>query len=261
MLLLSAFVLIGNPIIVLVIMSTIMRYPSRTAFLAGVTVAQISEFSLIFAALGREIGHIDDATVDLITLVGLITIGLSTYLILNARRVYQWLERPLEVFERRRPRPVSLEDAELAPEVIVFGIGRYGSQVVRDLAEAGRDVMGVDMDPRALERCDDLDVALVYGDADDPEFVADLPLEHAEWIISTLPDAGAAMALLQTLEHAPFDGRVAVTVLDPQEAEVLRAAGADRVFVPLVHAAHETVRMLGIDRPSGTIEDPASDDG
>jgi Kef-type K+ transport system membrane component KefB len=58
-LVLSAFVLIGNPIIVLVIMG-LMGYRKRTAFLAGLTVAQISEFSLIFAGLGLAVGHITE---------------------------------------------------------------------------------------------------------------------------------------------------------------------------------------------------------
>jgi Kef-type K+ transport system membrane component KefB len=48
---LSLFVLIGNPLIVLVIMG-LMGYRKRTGFLAGLTVAQISEFSLIFMAMG-----------------------------------------------------------------------------------------------------------------------------------------------------------------------------------------------------------------
>jgi hypothetical protein len=48
---LSLFVLIGNPLIVLAIMGA-MGYRKRTGFLAGLTVAQISEFSLIFMAMG-----------------------------------------------------------------------------------------------------------------------------------------------------------------------------------------------------------------
>ncbi|MEQ9042187.1 MAG: cation:proton antiporter, partial [Alphaproteobacteria bacterium] len=46
---LSLFVLIGNPLIVLAIMGAL-GYRKRTGFLAGLTVAQISEFSLIFMA-------------------------------------------------------------------------------------------------------------------------------------------------------------------------------------------------------------------
>jgi predicted Kef-type K+ transport protein len=55
---LSLFVLIGNPLIVLIIMG-IMGYRKRTGFLAGLTVAQISEFSLIFMAMGITLGHVD----------------------------------------------------------------------------------------------------------------------------------------------------------------------------------------------------------
>jgi len=46
---LSLFVLIGNPIIVLVIMG-LMGYPKRVSFLSGLAVAQISEFSLLGGA-------------------------------------------------------------------------------------------------------------------------------------------------------------------------------------------------------------------
>ncbi len=81
---LSLFVLIGNPLIVMVIMG-VMGYRKRTGFLAGLTVAQISEFSLILAALGVSLGHIENEIVGLVTLVGLITIGLSTYLILYSQ--------------------------------------------------------------------------------------------------------------------------------------------------------------------------------
>src|SRR3972149_9197255 len=97
---LSLFVLIGNPLIVMVIMGA-MGYRKRTGFLAGLTVAQISEFSLVFAALGLTLGHIDAATLGLITLVGLVTIGLSTYLILYSHPLYDRLAPHLGVFGQR----------------------------------------------------------------------------------------------------------------------------------------------------------------
>jgi len=62
---LSLFVLIGNPIIVMTIMG-FMGYRRRTGLLAGLTVAQISEFSLHVAALGVGLGHITGNTMGLI---------------------------------------------------------------------------------------------------------------------------------------------------------------------------------------------------
>jgi hypothetical protein len=98
----SGFVLIGKPIIVLIIMG-VMGYRRRTGFLAGLTVAQISEFSLIVAALGLSLGHITKEVVGLITLVGVVTIFVSSYLILYSGQLYRILARPLRVFERRNP--------------------------------------------------------------------------------------------------------------------------------------------------------------
>ncbi len=69
----SAFVLIGNPLIVMMLMGY-SRYTRRTGFLAGLTVAQISEFSLILIALGIKMGHISSDILSLVTIVGLITI-------------------------------------------------------------------------------------------------------------------------------------------------------------------------------------------
>ncbi len=57
---LSLFVLIGNPLIVMVILA-LMGYRKRTGFLAGLTVAQISEFSLIFMAVGVSLGHVTES--------------------------------------------------------------------------------------------------------------------------------------------------------------------------------------------------------
>ena len=51
----SIFVLIGNPLIVMSLMGY-SNYTKRTGFLAGLTVAQISEFSLIIVALGIKMG-------------------------------------------------------------------------------------------------------------------------------------------------------------------------------------------------------------
>jgi Kef-type K+ transport system membrane component KefB len=99
---LSLFVLIGNPLIVMAIMG-FMGYRRRTGFLAGLTVAQISEFSIVFVAMGITLGHVGVQALGLTTLVGLVTITVSTYMILYAQPLYERLAPWLRVFERDRP--------------------------------------------------------------------------------------------------------------------------------------------------------------
>ncbi|MCK5452547.1 MAG: cation:proton antiporter, partial [Candidatus Aenigmarchaeota archaeon] len=64
----SVFILIGNPLIVMTLMG-LMGYTKRNSFLAGLTVAQISEFSLILIALGVKMGHLTGEIISLITLI------------------------------------------------------------------------------------------------------------------------------------------------------------------------------------------------
>jgi Kef-type K+ transport system membrane component KefB len=142
----SVFVLVGNPLIVILIMAAL-RYPVRVGFLAGLTVAQISEFSLILAALGLSLGHITNATVSLITVVGLITIAGSTYLIMYSHQIYQRIQRWLIVFERSRTYPTEPAADDTDVDVILYGLGRFGSHLADRLSHTGHRILAVDFDP------------------------------------------------------------------------------------------------------------------
>ena len=95
-LLFSLFILIGNPFIVMLIM-TKLGHTRRTSFFAGLTVAQISEFSLIMLGIGIGLGHIDETILAMATTVGLITIAISSYLISYNAQVYKFLSPFLKI--------------------------------------------------------------------------------------------------------------------------------------------------------------------
>ncbi|WP_439577249.1 cation:proton antiporter [Elioraea sp.] len=253
---LSVFVLVGNPLIVMVIMG-VMGYRKRTSFLAGLTVAQISEFSLVFIALGHALGHVGLEAVGLTTLVGIVTIGLSTYMIVYSATLYRWCERSLGVFERRRAlREDHLAEAGETPQrpVILCGLGRYGTAIAERLAARGVGFLGVDFDPEAVRAFQRRGWPAIYGDVSDPIFVAHLPLTSAEWVVVAVPHAVGVLgyadtndALVGGLRQAGFRGRIALTANFPVEEARLRGLGADTVLSPFADAAEEAVdRILGL---------------
>ncbi|MFN6999061.1 MAG: cation:proton antiporter [Elioraea tepidiphila] len=253
---LSVFVLVGNPLIVMAIMG-VMGYRKRTSFLAGLTVAQISEFSLVFIALGHALGHVGLEAVGLTTLVGIVTIGLSTYMIVYSATLYRWLERYLSPFERRRAvREDHLAEADEAPHrpIILCGLGRYGTAIAERLAERGVGFLGVDFDPEAVRAFQRRGWPAIYGDVSDPIFVAHLPLETATWVVVAVPHTVGVLgyadtndALVSALRHAGFRGRIALTANYPVEAARLKGIGADAVLSPFADAAEEAVnRILGL---------------
>jgi Kef-type K+ transport system membrane component KefB len=241
-LVLSAFVLIGNPLIVMILMG-MMGYRRRVGFLAGLTVAQISEFSLILAALGLALGHIDSATVSLITVVGLITIGISTYLILYSYPLYDRLAPHLGIFERRSLRR---DHIEVQPEVnvVLFGAGRYGSRLTAELTAAGLRVLVVDHDPQALARLPHPHVQTLYGDAEEPELALALPMTSAGCVVSTIPNRDVNLSLLNGIRAAGFTGPYLATAHNRVDARLLRGAGVDVVLDPFTAAAEHSSELI-----------------
>jgi Kef-type K+ transport system membrane component KefB len=243
-LLLSIFVLVGNPLVVMAIMA-VMGYRKRTGFLTGLTVAQISEFSLILGALGLSLGHIDDATMSLITLVGLITIGTSTYLILYSHQIYERLAPWLGIFERRSRNAEAGDVEDDGPvDAIVFGLGRYGNNIVRHLHGGGWHIRAFDFDPQAVTVVQNLGIDARFGDAEDPEFPELLPLSKARLVISSVPILEANLALIHALKHWHYDCRIAVTAHTDAEEEILRDHGAHIILRPYLDAAKEARDIL-----------------
>jgi hypothetical protein len=246
-LVLSLFVLIGNPLIVMIIMG-VMGYRARTGFLAGLTVAQISEFSLILGAIGITLGHIDESVMGLITLVGLVTIGLSTYLILYSHSLYERLWPWLQIFERKIPHLEQQEnlpsEEALHPDIILCGLGRYGSRMAEGLRQKGHVVLGVDFDPEVVGHWHAQKWPAYYGDAADPDFLTSLPLRPAQWVVSTIPVFSTNISLLQGLRSHGYQSQVAVTAHTIQEADSFKQSGADAVFLPFADAAERAVEML-----------------
>jgi Kef-type K+ transport system membrane component KefB len=242
---LSAFVLVGKPLIVMAIMGA-MGYRRRVGFLTGVTLSQISEFSLILGALGVSLGHIGDDGLALITAVGLITISVSTYAIIWADRLFAWAGPALGVFERRRE-VFAGEDAQEhgdPVDVVVLGLGRYGARIAGTLARRGHRVLGVDFDPRAVQGWRALGHPAAYGDVEDPELPGSLPLADVRWVVSTVPRREAGLALLHALAHHGYQGRVAVTTHREADVAELRARGADAVLSPYADAVRDAVDLL-----------------
>ncbi len=99
-LILSALALIFKPLILITLMM-MFGYTKRTNFLLGTTLGQISEFSLIVLALGLTMGHISPEVLSTLTLTGIITITLSTYMIIYSTKFYDKMSNIISIFERK----------------------------------------------------------------------------------------------------------------------------------------------------------------
>ncbi len=247
---LSLFVLIGNPIIVIIIMN-LLGFSKRTGFQAGLTVAQISEFSLILATLGFEIGSLSKDQLSLVTLIGLFTIAGSTYLILYSDFLYKKFERYLSFLELKKNRRESSKDKDI--DAVLFGYRRVGVDFVKVFNKLSLNFLVVDFDPESIKNLDQEGIEYRYGDAKDVEFLEELPLKKLRCAVTTIPEFETNLLLVKKIRSINKRAVIVVIAQTKEESLLLYQAGASYVVIPhYIGAKHATQILIenGLDYAS-----------
>lgn len=228
----SIFVLIGNPIIVMVLMGAL-GYTKRNGFLAGLTVAQISEFSFIVLGLGMTLGHVSKEIVSLVTVVGLITFTGSTYMIIYSNRLYQILSPYLKIFEKRGKKKDEYNyKKEKGHEIVLFGYNRIGFDILESLNKIKRRFLIVDYNPDTIIDLSKKGFDCIYGDADDSELLNEINLHKVKMVVSTVPEIDTNILIIKKVLEQNAKAIIAVVSHQIDEAERLYEEGATYVIMP-----------------------------
>jgi Trk K+ transport system NAD-binding subunit len=78
----------------------------------------------------------------------------------------------------------------------------------------------------------------------DPEIHEKLPLNKAKWVISTVRSKDLNLTLRKTLKKDAFQGRVALTATNEEEAREFEKAGAHLIFRPFMDATEQAADSL-----------------
>ena len=225
----SLIILVINPIIVMSMMS-FGGYTKKTNFFSSLSVAMIGEFSLIIVALGVKIGHISNEILSLITLTSIITIGISTYFIIYASKVYASLSRYLSLFERKSLR--EKRKINKKTDAILFGYNRIGFGILTSLKKIKENYLVVDFNPDTITNMQKLDIPCLYGDVDDDALLNELPLKNIKIAVSTIPEIETNELLLKTVKSANPQAIVILRAHTIEDAMELYKHKADYVLTP-----------------------------
>lgn len=239
---LSLFVLIGNPIILVVIMN-LLGYNKKTSYMAGMAIAQISEFSLILATLGMQVGHLSKEVVTLITFVGLITISGSSYFIIYAERLYPHIQRLLTILEFRKNNAKE-KNKQKQFDVYIFGFNRAASDLLSTFRDMGYRVAVIDYDPETSQRLPKKFKNFIFGDASNVEFLESLELSKSKMVVSTIPDPETNKLLIKDLNKKKTKTAIILHAHNKKDALEYYEAGADFVVLPHYIGVKHTANLL-----------------
>jgi CPA2 family monovalent cation:H+ antiporter-2 len=154
----------------------VLRQPLRIAIIAGLTLAQVGEFSFLIFQVAVSEGLLSEAIRQLFLAVSVISMMLTPALVAVAPRIgealsrvtwLRWLNRPVRMIQEEHV-------AELEDHLIIAGFGFTGQNLARAAQVAEVDYVVIELNPDTVQR---------YAADGEPIFCGDATyapvLEHA----------------------------------------------------------------------------------
>ncbi|MFG2191699.1 potassium channel family protein [Streptomyces sp. NPDC048639] len=161
---------------------------------------------------------------------------------------------PKDRRERRRRRLETVHGRRSAEaRVAVVGLGRFGSSLALELMRRGWDVLGIDADPRRVQKLSDDLTHAAAADCTDPEALVQLGVaEFATVVVGIGTDLESSILITSNLADAGVPA-IWSRASSRQHGEILRRVGAHHVVLP-EHEMGERVAHLVTGRMLDFIE-------
>lgn len=234
------------------------RVRHRTGWFVGAALAQFSEFGLIVAAVGSEIGMLDQRWLVVLSLA--LSLGFVVSALLNGVG-----EEPIERLAARmavqapdrlhpEDRPADVSGAQ----ALVIGLGRVGRNAYEQLSTVhGLQVVGLDSDVTRIEKLRARGIHTVEADGRDDDFFIRLTgREEVRVIVVALPSHGAEV--VGSLRNQGYTGTIAMAARYEDGVDQALEAGADLAFNVFtatgLELADQAIRVS--ESPESTHTDP-----
>lgn len=227
--LLSLMVLTLKPIVVMLTLG-LLGYTRRTSFKTGINLSQISEFSIILIVLAATSGVASPELTAIVTIVALVTIGVSTYLMQYDDVIYRHLGKYMNVFERAQI--TEKRHTSKTYPLVLIGYNNGGHQYLKTFRALRKKFVVIDYDPDVIETLQRANVDYLYGDITDPELIGEINIEGAELIINTIGDHTINQSLIKHVRRHNKNAVIICNSSEPEDAAELYHLGASYIILP-----------------------------
>jgi len=220
-------------------------YSGKTVLFVGSGLFQIGEFSFVLAALALKLEIISNDLYSLTLTAAVITMLLTPFAMGLTSGLYHRLiqrERVARFFAARLDPGALEEGKQLSRHVVICGYGQVAKNLGRVLERRKFSYLVIDIDPRFIDAARERGIPCVYGDASNPEILAQAELERARVLVVTFPDPIATKLAVENARRINPRLDVVARIHGDEDAEVLRKLGVAELVRPELEAGLEIIR-------------------
>ncbi len=236
-------VILLKPLILFFLLK-LLKHSNRVSFISSLSLSQISEFSLIIAAQGLVLNHIQQSTYNLIILIAIITITLTSYIIKFDRNLFSTFGFVFKNLEKNGHKDLEYTPKKLQDHIILVGGHRMGGNIIQTLLEKRKNFVVVDYNPDVIRKLIRQNIPCIYGDYSNMHLLEHLNLDKAKVVISTVPDLTDNKLLIKKVREVNKKAIIFISSHSVNDALILYKEGADFVIQPEVLAGQKLASYL-----------------
>jgi Kef-type K+ transport system membrane component KefB/Trk K+ transport system NAD-binding subunit len=223
------------------------KFSLRLSLIPSINLANISEFSLIIAALGYSYKHIDESILSLIIFSFVFNSIFAPYFIkynLEINTLITKLLNKLGIKEKHyshKDEEKSINDRD----IVILGFFRVASSLIEDLETPVKigdnetnllsKISVIDFNHSVHEKLQALGVKSIYGDISHFETLRHSGIENAKLVLSTIPDTALVgtdnLKIIHKIQKLCPHAKIIVTAESPERALKMYAEGAHYVVL------------------------------
>jgi len=210
---------------------TRLKLRSRSAFLSALTLSNYSEFGLIVGSVSVTYGLLPKEWLVIMALAVAISFIFSSIINIWAHDLFQSWVAVLKKFEGQTRLAEDHFSQPHNASVLVIGMGRVGTGAYDTLTnELNKSVCGIDVDKERVAAQELAGRNVIAGDAEDPEFWAQIDLSKINLILFAIPNYVDMLESSKQLRLGQYKGKTAAVARYVDEEKRLLSAGVDVVF-------------------------------
>ena len=229
-----------------------LRRGHRVSLIPAINLANVSEFSIVIAAMGLKSGHISHDAQTLIIITFALSATLTTYKITYNYPIQQFISRLLKHCGVRDLDQAEQFAAEKRPRLMLLGFAKVASSLLEEIERHApalkQDIGVVDFNPETVHELRQRGIHVHYGDISHADSLRHAGIEHAEVILSTIPDHYLRginnLRMVQMLRRLNPKAAIIATAETLKDAREVYAAGAAYVSVPRLEVADDLLKVL-----------------
>lgn len=222
----ASFILMLGKFVIFFGLTDFRKFTPETSFISSINMMQISEFGLILGALAVSKGIVGDEILGFLSMVAIITMSLSSYLLKYNQEIHSKLEHLFKRYESEEKQDIEVE--KLDNHAVVVGYRAITKEALSALEQNYDEIVVVDKNPENIDELSESSYEFIYGDLKHSEIRRAASIDKADMILSIVSNVKVNKEIMESLDHEPT---TFLKANDIREAGELYEMGAHYVII------------------------------